>query len=228
MDALFVDNDYDHRDPAKGFRVWEALLLYGDLRNRRDHLQHWLNRVCYRNDPETWTRLGFVTRDFDWIAEHAFAQRRLVEKLCRGELTAFGFSSAAPLEAPPKLLHPDRWRILNLDDAGAAMGPTGVVEATVIRVFPAVFAPPPTVNPPGPKPGRKGATRTMWQIAEAILRGPEWRDRRRGWRITLAGEIKGRLPAGMDYDPESIRKMLKGALDDWEKTAAVENRTKSG
>jgi hypothetical protein len=60
----------------------------------------------------------------------------------------------------------------------------------------------------------------MWQIAETILTRLEWRDRRRGWRTALAGEIKDRLPAGMDYDRDSIRKMLKLDLDNWEKKIA--------
>jgi hypothetical protein len=168
---LFADNDYDHRDPARGFYLWEALLLCGDLKNPRSHRQHWLNRVCYRNDPETWIRLGLFARDFHWITEHAFAQRRLIEKLHHSELTAFGFSSVAPLDAPAAQIHADRWRFLNLDvEASAATGPTGVVEIAGIRVFPAAFVAPTsatkTRKPPGPKSHHEEMRRELERMLE--------------------------------------------------------------
>jgi hypothetical protein len=180
---LFADNDYDHRDPARGFLLWEALLLYGDLKNPRSHRKHWLNRICYRNDPETWIRLGLFAQDFRWITEHAFAQRRLIEKLHHSELTASGFSSVAPLDAPAAQIHADRWRFLNLDvEASAATGPTGITEIARIRVFPAASSAPTSASKTRKRPGPNSHWKEMRDEFEKMLAG--------GWTPTTKTPLK--------------------------------------
>ena len=74
------------------------------------------------------------------------------------------------------------------------------------------------VDPPGPKPGAEAATRLMWEIALNILNDPKRTPQiKHGWRKTLARMVETEAKArGLQYDVDSIAKMLRPSLTEWE------------
>lgn len=165
----------------------------------------------------------------DYEIDEAAGRARVVEKLIAGELRSTCLPRGAPPDQPPVDIHRERWHILIPDWAASSASAAGEVLDGIL----VYMNEPPTsddasptpdaaawaVDPPGPKPGRGGSAKdAMCRLTIEIMEGPEPIERKRGWRTRLAGQVTHLLKAaGHNYKRESVSRIIRGTLADWEK-----------
>src|SRR4051794_2616985 len=155
--------------------------------------------ALWGQSPTKWVLFGIVTQGEHLIrasqnywgdsASSEPKHQRLVSKVCRGyEQVLDRVERAEKAEA----------YLAQMADAARAASP---------------------VDPPGPKPGAEAASRTMWEIALTILNDPARAPAiKHGWRSAIAREVEVEAKTqGLHYDADSIAKMLRPSLTEWER-----------
>lgn len=129
---------WEKMDPKAGLPVWEALFHFVNAALAVQLYELDLFGYGDRDtiDPDWWPaeRQGFEKNNFLHTMKWQDLTTHLEEKLRKGELIAYGFSSHGPLDAPRSAVSPERWRDLTIDlKRSAAFGPG--LEVTQLRIY---------------------------------------------------------------------------------------------